>query len=176
MRPVASSASGIRAGNRAMRNQTASSNGCKARFSKNTDGWRSAAATNQSRDPATDPRRLHALLQHRAPAPRHSLRGRRSGASRRHDLIHTLGRKKCQHRSTAAGEAPEAAALTAPKPSATAGTRRRRRAGIDHERRRPRAGPRGLGLARNAALVCSSAAAAAYTPAERSRSAARPPR
>src|SRR5437667_5112694 len=63
-----------------------------------------SALLHQSRGPATGPRRLHALLQHRAPAPRLS-RSRsnpgRSGLGRGGAVMSftTLGWRKCQHRS-----------------------------------------------------------------------------
>src|SRR5207244_1077650 len=63
-----------------------------------------SALLHQSRGPATGPRRLHALLQHRAPAPRLSRSRSNPGRSclgRGGAVMSftTLGWRKCQHRS-----------------------------------------------------------------------------
>jgi len=83
-----------------------------------------------------------------------------------------LGRRKLRRASSsAAAKAAEVATPTAPKPTATAGSRHRRGARAGRWDIRPRAGSSGLGPMRSSALVGSSSAGA-HTRAERSKSAA----
>jgi transposase len=96
MRPVVSSASGTHAPSPAMPGPTASSNGCKARFSKNTGGSPSGATTSPVARPCNG--RLTASCATTTPSARTKAiasavepRPHWSGVWRRSDLIHHSG-------------------------------------------------------------------------------------